>query len=471
MIGAVAAAGVLLVGGGVAVWVVTSRGGGGDAESTTYTTFVALDGARALQVTQGNESLTVEGVRRAGASLATTWRWSPGADQGVHPWMWERRGDLVLGEFHPARGEGPRRAVLFDARTGFVGAVTGLRSGSFGFADDHTAVAATATHMMLIDATRPTAAWQAPVPAGRFVPFVGGSATRVVVWNGALHSIARSDPTQARTLASVDDIVGLAATRDEALVVRQGRVDVVNLATGEDRVSLDLGAGSPVAEGIDTPCLLGRHGGLWLVVYATARDQIFTHNNRSWSIPARKTVAAVDAATGEVRWRVPLGSWEMRCTEQLFQHTLPSDRELPQALVFHGTASVRGGGGERGILGLLDLGAGVVRWQTTYEHAGLGGNFFVYRGPAVYARLGVYQNDALIRFEQGRLTGAVRLGGTSDRLHGPGTALEGAWVGGAGWSFLAAPGLGVAATSPEATPTEAARDWAILRFALPPAAR
>ena len=114
--------------------------------------------------------------------------------------------------------------------------------------------------------------------------------------------------------------------------------------------------------------------------------------------------------------------------------------------------------------------AGALRWQSTYDHADLGSNYFGRRGETVYARVGGVNHDGIMRFESARLTGAVRIAGSWTVATGPAVVPEGVWVGGPGWLTLGAPDLRVAAGEGDRARAADARAWAIQRYALPPAA-
>ena len=246
----------------------------------------------------------------------------------------------------------------------------------------------------------------------------------------------------------------------------------VSLADGSDHRVVDLGDGHPVGDGIDDPCLLGRYGDRWVVLYAVDLIASVQTNGQTYSIPAAKFVAAVDSTTGNVLWRRPVGRWEISCVENTFRDEFPSDAEIASPLMVHGVADVTGGGAQRGYLATNDLDTGAPVWETTFDRDSLGGNFFARRGTAVYARMGEANVDGLLRFDHGRLTAALRTRGLTSDYAAPSTAADAVLDRRAARALDAVgPDLHVVSADGGRTAVTDARAWAIQRFALPPAAR
>jgi hypothetical protein len=464
----------LFAGGLGAYWALREGAPGPSDEDEQIAGIVALGDGKAIFV-QGygiSEPMLVRGVHLSGSALADDWRWRAPDGYGTYGWKWRTAAGLRAGELHPSQGEGPHRLAVFDA-DGFVGEVPRVQDGAWIFSEDGSALLVHEGDALALYRTAPfERAWRTPVDGPQFVARLGLTPTLAVLYDGPIRVFRRGDGSLVRTIAD-RELAGIDRARGELFFRRGAQMVVESLETGAERIVIDLAQGVELADGMEEPTLLGSHMGRWLFVYATELDHSFTSNGAPpWTRPAPRTLAAVDAESGVVVWRTALGPWQ-RWTP-LWNQEIYDERELPSTLLYYSDADLEGGG-TTGHLASIRLSDGSVVWQQDYQHATRGNALFARTGDVAYLRVRAPNegsSSALVRFDAGRFTGAVRLPDFAGDVRDPMVLSGEAWapMGVQSWALLGAD-MSVRATGGPAERPADARAFAIERLQLPVAAR
>ena len=467
---------LLLVGAGIA-GAVFYRSSPSASVVTERRHHVSLGEGRTLEFRGGVGSpLVVRVAEASGSALTERWSWTAPEGFTAHPWRFERRGDVVVGDLHLASG-GARdsdRLEVFDATRGHLASLERLVGQAFRLSDDGTLIAQAGGKVQRwrCQDGKAVCTWQAPLAEGSFATQLARTPRHVVVWNGPLtvFSTEGAEGSPPQVIAPLDDVVGVAAAREEVLLLRGGRLVAVSLADGKARLDVELVPGKPLVDGLDDPVLLGARGGRWLIAYTTELAQSFSGGARSWLVPAEVTLAAVDPETGKVVWRRPLGRWVVTGHRE----HLGTDEELPADLLLYGERDEDQATDLRGLLAAVSLDDGALRWECSFGGASRSNHLCARRGAATYLRvrdLPGRSRSAIARFEGGRLTGAVWLPDPFDSFWAPGLDANGLWLDAGGWLRVSGPELKTVGGAGDAARVGDARAWVADRLALPPAAR
>lgn len=460
---------VVLAMGGAVAWL--RLGGASGPFVAPYRPAVALDGEHAMFVRQGFEGdgatpFSLRSDRLAGGTLEPAWTWAhPG--QGLDAWTAEGPWVAAKLVFNGRGLEGP--AFAFHRERGLAWETTQAAEVTLLDRDELLVRAGGSLTLVRLGETPSRAAWTAPAPAGAYVGFYGTTDRHVLLFNDGvgLHIVDRAGGGVPAVVADVQTFVGLSRARSEALVLRGGQLAIVGM-DGKSQRTIDLADGKQLADTMEDPCLLGRHGEDWIIVYATTLDEIV---GTTFTRPADRTLAAVNAETGEVRWRLPVGSWSLECS---VTGDLPLDLDLESHLLVAGARSRSSGVELDGMIAYVNLEKGAFVWKQSFE--GIARRpFLLHRaGSAAWVHLVDGNHPVVARFEAGKLRGAIRLPEVtfvSPEL----IAGDAAWLSvhrGEATHWLRVAGDDLTQTASDGPPsTEDARAWALDRMGLPEPAR
>lgn len=465
--------------GGGAAWLLARDGSGADAsresESSHIGAIVGLGGGGALFVRGSGigAPLTVARVDLDGADVREAWRWQAPRGYGNDAMLWQRGGEIGVGELHPTESTGgTRRLVAFHLGRGPLGEVPAVERGAWLVSDDGAAILARTPDALSSYATTPTLrpVWTTPIPPDTFVARLALTPSFAVVYHGAMRVFRRTDGSLVREIPE-RVVAGIDAVRGEVLWLREGRIVVESLETGIERLVLDLGAGAAIVDGMEEPSLLGSHAGKWIFVHSTTLDHSFSSTGGPpWVRNGARTLTAVDPASGAVAWRLDLGPWPRWAP--FFHQRVYDQSELPASILLYSDGDVEGGGSVEGHLAYVSLTDGTLRWQVTYPHATRGNALWHAAGDSAFLRIrepGEGSRSALARFEAGRLTGAVWLPDFGGDPRAPMLLPEEAWLlnGDGGWALVSGPRLTPRAQTPGKPPPTAALDFVRSRVQLP----
>jgi hypothetical protein len=371
------------------------RSGGGAAFEPPFRPKLAFGDGSVIVERQGfpdtSTPFALRGVKAPQMDRAL-WEWT---HQGQGLGSWTRDGTIAAGEL--VANDNVTTAFVFDRDRGFLFEVDGIQGYSSRLFENGELLVRRGGELSLYRvANGASPAWSAPLPAGAYVAFYAVTANHVVAFNDGvgMHVYSRASGGAPVVVQGIDALVGVDRDREEAMVLRGGRVEVVGLADGAARATLAL-ADAPIVDSGDIPCLLGTFQGARLVVYSTALD--VSHSGpQNYQELAERTIAAVDDA-GTVTWRASIGPWNVRCMP-LFTNLLPTDRDLGAHVVFTGDRTDPNGSTNL----VASLGAGgAVEWrgETAGEPLTIEGRWlsFPRDGTLYVARLGDASIERAIR--------------------------------------------------------------------------
>jgi hypothetical protein len=333
----------------------------------------------------------LRGVKAAQIDRAV-WEWT---HQGQGLGSWTRDGSLAAGEL--VANDNITTAFVFDRDRGFLFEIDGIQGYSSRLVGDGELLVRRGGELSLYRvASGATPAWSAPLPAGAYVAFYAVTANHVIAFNDGvgMHVYSRASGGTPVVVQGVEALAGVDRDREEAIVLRGGRVEVLGLADGASRATLAL-ADAAIVDSGDIPCVLGTFQGARLIVYSTALD--VSHSGPpNYQELAERTIAAVDDA-GAVAWRTSIGPWNVRCTP-LFTNLLATDRDRGAHVVLTGDRTDPNGSSNL----LASLGAGgSIEWRAEVpgEPLSVDGRWlsFARDGTVYVARLGETSIERAIR--------------------------------------------------------------------------
>lgn len=403
-------------GGGIVAWFALRDGSARDtSERDAVSHMVALGDGRAIFV-QGygiGAPMRVRGVHVDGSQLREDWTWDAPPNLGSERLAWRTGGSIAATELRTATGESSEdHLAVFHVERGFVGRADRIESGGFLISDDGASILVRHADAIVLYGTGEglPVTWRLAASPPNMVPRLALTPSFAIAYDSNTRILRRADGSLVREIPSGPKIAGIDRAREEIMWLRDGHIVVASLETGAERMAIDLGGGTPVVDGMEEPSLLGSHGGRWIFIYATELDHSFQMNGRGWLRSAPRFVAAVDPANGAVVWRTPIGPWPRPMS--VFTNGIYDDAELGEDFLFYSDADTENGGSVNGHLAYISLTDGTIRSVIDYPHATRGNALFTRAGNAAYLRVrgeNEASRSALVRFEDGRFTGAIFL--------------------------------------------------------------